>query len=69
MGKLYGQRPSYYFDLDDKYMDLAIDYACAVGYWSDENDKYDESKQTAQNEAGSIGQVLEQYRQEMQDRR
>ncbi len=68
MGKLFGKAPSDYFDLDDNYFNLAIDYACAIAHWQDENMRYKQSQDTAQQEAVDIGRVLEEYKEELSGR-
>lgn len=68
MGKLFGNKPSYYFDIEEKHVELAIDLACASAHWEDENQKYKESKETANKEAGSIGEVLSKINEESQGR-
>jgi hypothetical protein len=69
MGKLYGQTPSDYFEIvDNQSLNVAINYACAAAFWEDENYHYKKSKETAQNEAGAIDQVLEQATKQMNER-
>lgn len=70
MGKLYGQSPASYFNLEDYevWMKSAIDFACSVGYWEDENYHYEKSKETASNEAGAISSVIERHKQKLSDR-
>lgn len=70
MGKLYGQSPSSYIGIrhDEYYMRTAVDLACAVAMWEDENRHYAESRETANNESASIGNVLENYRKQLNER-
>ena len=69
MGKLYGHLPSDYFEIiDNPSLNVAINLACAVGHWEDENYHYKESQKTAQNEAGEIGNVLEDLRRQQNER-
>lgn len=69
MGKFYGLTPSDYFEIEDNQnLNLAVDLACMLGYFEDENYHYKQSQETAQNEAVSIGQVLEQERERLDGR-
>lgn len=62
MGKLFAKPPSEYFELEDQYLNLAIDIACASAHWEDENYHHSQATATAQDEAGSIDAVLEEYK-------
>lgn len=70
MGKFYGCSPSRYVGIDpgELHMIAAIDYACLIAYFVDENWHYKESQKTAQSEAGAIGNVLEDYREQLNSR-
>lgn len=69
MGKLYGYPPSNYFEIiDNQQLNAAINLACAIAFWEDENYHYQESQKTAQGEAAEIGNVMEDYRQKLNDR-
>ncbi len=71
MGKMYGQSVgSRYFNLEDYevFMIGAIDLACMTAYWEDESYHLEKSKETASNEAGAIGSVMEEYRKHSTDR-
>lgn len=70
MGKLFGQSPSSYFYIEDYEVQMksAIDLACAVGYWEDENYHYTKSKETASNEAGAISDVINEQRRQASER-
>lgn len=65
---MFGKAPSDYFKMDDGYFWLGIDIACAVGHWEDENHHYEESTNKSNRQAGDIGQVLEKYRQQLNER-
>jgi len=43
-----------------------IDFACACAHWEDENAQYDKSKDTANDEAFQIGNVLDNYKKRLQ---
>lgn len=68
MCKLFGQSPSSYLGIEDTYARTMIDLACAAGFWEDENQKYEDSKTNATNEAGMIGEVLEDYQKQLSER-
>lgn len=69
MGKLYGYPPHKYFEIvDNQYLNAGIDLACASGYWEDENYQYKKSQETAQNEAGAIDTVLDEFRKAQSER-
>ena len=57
-----------YLGIEEEWMILSVDLACACAHWEDENSKYAESKENAGREAVEIGQALEQAKQELQDR-
>jgi hypothetical protein len=46
----------------------SFDLACACAFWEDELFQLKESKETAGQEAGEIGQVLETYRKQLNER-
>lgn len=70
MGKLFGQSPSSYFNIQEYEVrwKSAIDLACASAYWEDENYHYLQSKETASNEAGAISDVLDNYKKQLAER-
>lgn len=65
---MFGKAPSDYFGIDDQYFNLSIDFACMLAHLEDENYHYKKSQEAAQNEAGSIEQVLERFKEESQGR-
>lgn len=62
MCKLFGQSPSSYFGIEENYLRLSFDLACAMAYWEHENATYEKSQQTAGQEALQINRVLEETR-------
>lgn len=69
VGKLYGKSPAIdYLGLTDPYLIIAVDLACAAAHWEDENQAYKTSNKTAGKEAVDIGRVLDQYRQQLNER-
>ena len=68
VAKLFGKPPSEYFNLDNQYINIAIDVGCATAFWEDENYRHKKAKETAQSEAGEIGRVLEEAREEIEGR-
>lgn len=68
VGKLFGKSPSDYLEIEDAYTRLAVDLACATVHWEDENRHYKESNNTANGEAAAIGNVLENYRKQLNER-
>lgn len=69
MGKLFGWPPHKYFDLDNDYVNLAIDMACASAHWEDENYHYKQAQEKAKEEADQIGGTLESFREQIQGQR
>ena len=65
---MFGQSPSDYLGITDYQTRTAIDLACAVGFWEDENYKFKVSKEQAGNEADAIGAELDQYQKELRER-
>lgn len=71
MGKLFGKSPSRdYLGIDPSEfrMCTAIDVGCAAAYWTDEAQKYKDSEEKADNEAGQIGEELDRHQKSLQDR-
>lgn len=64
MAKEFGQRPSTYFNLKESciFPALAIDLACAVALWEDDNIKHDEAKARAEEEATIRAEKLEEHK-------
>ncbi len=66
---MFAKSPSAYLGIDDPYMSIAIDLACAGVVWTDDNYHTDESKETVNNETTAIGQELEDFQRRLRDER
>jgi hypothetical protein len=70
MGKFYGRPASEFLGIDETelWMQNAINLTCMVACFEDENHHYKKSQETAENEAGAIGQVVEEYKRSLENR-
>jgi hypothetical protein len=68
MCKLFGQSPGQYLGIVDQYLRCAVDLACAAAFWYDENQKYEESKKTAGEEASAISSEITRFQQQFSER-
>lgn len=65
---MFGQSPAGYLGIEENYLRLSVDLACAVAVWEDENEKYRASKETAGAEAVAIDRVLQNYKEQLDGR-